>query len=130
VAECVTGRPDGPRLILNGHTDVFRVGEAGAWSGRHPWSGDKIVNGKGELAIHGRGTVDMKAGTAASVIAYAYLHTRKRAPRQVFGTDGCIGRGDGREMGRPLAEALNIRRSETASGVCKILGIAMYMLSL
>lgn len=61
----------GPRLILNGHIDVFPVGDAADWS-RDPWSGD-IVNGR----LHGRGTVDMKAGTAASIIAYAYLYKYK-----------------------------------------------------
>ncbi|PMD50034.1 putative peptidase [Hyaloscypha bicolor E] len=34
-----------------------------------PWSGD-LVDGR----IHGRGAVDMKAGTAASVIAYSFLY--------------------------------------------------------
>jgi hypothetical protein len=36
---------------------------------RGPWSGD-LVDGR----IHGRGAVDMKAGTAASVIAYSFLY--------------------------------------------------------
>ncbi|KAE9379768.1 putative peptidase [Stipitochalara longipes BDJ] len=58
----------GPRLILNGHIDVFPASDGSDWS-RDPWSGD-IVDGR----VHGRGGVDMKAGTAASVIAYTYLY--------------------------------------------------------
>ncbi|KAJ4391715.1 hypothetical protein N0V93_005335 [Gnomoniopsis smithogilvyi] len=67
VADFPCGDPDGPRLKLNGHIDVFPAGDGHDWA-RSPWSGD-IVNGR----LHGRGTVDMKAGTAASVIAFAAL---------------------------------------------------------
>lgn len=45
---------EGPRLIMNGHIDVFPVGDADQWE-RDPWSGD-IVDGR----LHGRGVVDMK----------------------------------------------------------------------
>ncbi|KUI65171.1 Succinyl-diaminopimelate desuccinylase [Cytospora mali] len=58
---------NGPRLVMNGHIDVFPAGDGHDWD-RSPWSGD-IVDGR----LHGRGTVDMKAGTAASVVAFAYL---------------------------------------------------------
>ncbi|KAL4950900.1 hypothetical protein BDW69DRAFT_201877 [Aspergillus filifer] len=60
----------GPRVILNGHIDVFPVDEAtrSQWT-RDPWSGD-IGNGR----IHGRGVVDMKSGTASLVLAYAALY--------------------------------------------------------
>ena len=68
VSDFTCGDPQGPRLILNGHIDVFPVGDGSDWA-RDPWSGDR-ANGR----IYGRGTVDMKAGTAASVIAYAYLY--------------------------------------------------------
>ncbi|POS71984.1 hypothetical protein DHEL01_v209622 [Diaporthe helianthi] len=68
VAEFGCGRPHGPRLGMNGHIDVFPAGDGHDWE-RSPWSGD-IADGK----LFGRGTVDMKAGTAASVIAFAYLH--------------------------------------------------------
>jgi succinyl-diaminopimelate desuccinylase len=61
------GRP-GRHLVLNGHIDVFPVGPAEPWS-REPWSG-AVENGQ----IHGRGVVDMKCGTAASVWTYIYLH--------------------------------------------------------
>jgi len=63
-----TGSRDGPHLVLNGHIDVFPAGPAQAWT-RDPWSG-VIENGK----VHGRGVVDMKCGTAASVWTYIYLH--------------------------------------------------------
>jgi acetylornithine deacetylase/succinyl-diaminopimelate desuccinylase family protein len=62
------GNAPGERLILNGHLDVFPVGDAEGWD-RDPWSGD-LDDGN----VHGRGTCDMKAGTAASVIAFTYLH--------------------------------------------------------
>lgn len=63
--DCSAGT--GQRLILNGHLDVFPAGDGSDWD-RSPWSGD-VVDGR----LHGRGTVDMKAGTAASVIAFAAL---------------------------------------------------------
>jgi succinyl-diaminopimelate desuccinylase len=69
VHDFACGNPQGPRLIMNGHIDVFPVGESAPDWSRDPWSGD-ISNGR----LHGRGTVDMKAGTAASIIAYSYLH--------------------------------------------------------
>lgn len=65
---CGGATQGGPRLAMNGHIDVFPAGDGHDWE-RDPWSGD-VVDGK----LHGRGTVDMKAGTAASVIAFAYLH--------------------------------------------------------
>jgi len=58
----------GPHLVLNGHIDVFPPGPTEAWS-RDPWSG-AVDDGK----LHGRGVVDMKCGTAASVWTYIYLH--------------------------------------------------------
>jgi succinyl-diaminopimelate desuccinylase len=64
--------PNGPRLILNGHIDVFPVGDSAPDWPRDPWSGE-ISNGR----LHGRGTVDMKAGTAASVIVYTYLYQHR-----------------------------------------------------
>ena len=62
------GREEGRRLVLNGHLDVFPVGDRSAWS-RDPFSGD-VVDGR----VHGRGTVDMKCGTAALLFVHAYLH--------------------------------------------------------
>lgn len=68
------------RLILNGHIDVFPVGDGSGWT-RDPWSGDVDESGY----LHGRGGVDMKAGTAAVVIAYAYLHARRQHLRGELG---------------------------------------------
>ncbi|EMT70839.1 Saccharopine dehydrogenase [NADP+, L-glutamate-forming] [Fusarium odoratissimum] len=50
------GKGPGPRVVLNGHVDVFPV-----------------VDGR----LHGRGVVDMKSGTASLIIAYAFLYERR-----------------------------------------------------
>ena len=70
--EC--GKP-GPSLVLNGHIDVFPVGDGEGWSVK-PWGGE-LVDGR----ICGRGACDMKAGTTASVMTYAYLHKIKESLR-------------------------------------------------
>jgi succinyl-diaminopimelate desuccinylase len=62
------GAAVGRHLVLNGHLDVFPVGDRAAWS-RDPWSGE-VADGR----VHGRGTVDMKCGTTALLFVYAYLH--------------------------------------------------------
>ncbi|KQR77015.1 peptidase M20 [Burkholderia sp. Leaf177] len=62
------GGSDGRRLVLNGHMDVFPVGAGEGWT-KDPWSGE-VDGGK----VHGRGASDMKSGTAASIIAFTYLH--------------------------------------------------------
>ena len=62
------GARPGRHLVLNGHIDVFPVDETEAWT-QGPWSG-ALADGK----IWGRGAVDMKAGTTASVMTYRYLH--------------------------------------------------------
>lgn len=61
----------GRHLVLNGHIDVFPAGDPAQWS-RDPWSG-AIADGK----VHGRGVVDMKCGTAASIWTYIYLNRLK-----------------------------------------------------
>ncbi len=61
------GKP-GRHLVLNGHIDVFPVDETEAWT-HGPWSG-ALADGK----IWGRGVADMKAGTAAMIMTYRYLH--------------------------------------------------------
>jgi len=58
--------------VLNGHIDVFPAGDRARWS-RDPWSGE-IVDDVPGGAIWGRGTVDMKCGTTASIFAFAFLH--------------------------------------------------------
>lgn len=62
------GGATGKHLILNGHLDVFPGGDPTQWSD-DPFSGN-IVDGK----LYGRGVIDMKTGTAASFLAYMYLH--------------------------------------------------------
>lgn len=68
VSDFTGGRGQGPAVVMNGHIDVFPVGDASDWK-YPPWSG-KIEDNY----LYGRGTVDMKAGTVASIIAFSYLH--------------------------------------------------------
>lgn len=60
-------RRPGRHLALNGHIDVFPVGDGTGWS-HDPWGGE-LVDGK----IYGRGACDMKCGTTASIFTYLYL---------------------------------------------------------
>ncbi|KAF2109628.1 acetylornithine deacetylase/succinyldiaminopimelate desuccinylase-like deacylase [Lophiotrema nucula] len=60
----------GARVILNGHIDAFPVERPDDWE-RGPYSGYNDGT-----SIHGRGGVDMKAGTAASIIAFTLLKKR------------------------------------------------------
>jgi len=61
------GAHPGRHLVLNGHLDIFPAGDRAAWS-VDPYGGD-IINGK----LYGRGVIDMKVGTAASILTYCYL---------------------------------------------------------
>ncbi|KAH9918457.1 tryptophan synthase beta subunit-like PLP-dependent enzyme [Fomitopsis serialis] len=54
------GRGGGRSLILNGHVDTVTL--AG-------YAGDPLSGGIRDGAVHGRGTFDMKAGIAASLVA-------------------------------------------------------------
>ena len=67
VATIEGGKP-GRHLALNGHIDVFPVGDGSGWS-QDPWGG-AIVDGR----IYGRGACDMKCGTTASIFTFLYLH--------------------------------------------------------
>ena len=67
VATFEGGKP-GRHLALNGHIDVFPVGDGSGWS-QDPWGG-AIVDGR----IYGRGACDMKCGTTASIFTFLYLH--------------------------------------------------------
>ncbi|VUC29340.1 unnamed protein product [Clonostachys rosea] len=69
IAEFQGGRGDRPRVVLNGHIDVFPVGDPDAGWPRDPWSGD--IEGD---RIYGRGVVDMKSGTASLISAYSHLY--------------------------------------------------------
>lgn len=65
------GAQPGRHLVLNGHIDVFPVGEdptAEGWT-QEPWGGE-IVDGK----LYGRGAADMKCGTSASIWTYVLLN--------------------------------------------------------
>jgi succinyl-diaminopimelate desuccinylase len=55
--------PDGPLLLLEGHTDVVTPGDRAAWS--HDPFGAEVVGGR----LYGRGAADMKAGVAAMLFA-------------------------------------------------------------
>lgn len=61
------GDDEGPVLVLNGHYDVFPPvpGDDGTYG---PWAG-RIVDGK----LYGRGSVDMKSGLCATVMAVRLL---------------------------------------------------------
>lgn len=63
----VSGKGPGRRLVFNGHLDTFPVGDADAWS--MPPLGGAVRDGR----IYGRGACDMKAGIAASVMAFTLL---------------------------------------------------------
>jgi succinyl-diaminopimelate desuccinylase len=65
------GGAAGKHLVLNGHIDVFPVGDGFGWT-QDPWGG-ALVDGK----IYGRGAADMKCGTTASIMTYALLHRIK-----------------------------------------------------
>ena len=70
VVGTIEGGAPGRHLVLNGHIDVFPVGEDPAAEGwtREPWGGE-IAEGR----LYGRGSSDMKAGTSASVWTYVLL---------------------------------------------------------
>jgi succinyl-diaminopimelate desuccinylase len=68
IVSSFAGSGPGRHLVLNGHIDVFPAGDGVGWK-RDPWSGEVA-----EGFVWGRGSADMKGGTAASFITYAYLH--------------------------------------------------------
>jgi succinyl-diaminopimelate desuccinylase len=61
LAAVLHGRPDGPRLVLNGHMDTVAIDDRSLWSS-DPFAGE-IRDG----AVWGRGSVDMKGGLAAQI---------------------------------------------------------------
>ena len=67
VATFEAGKP-GRHLALNGHIDVFPVGDGSGWT-HDPWGGELVGD-----RIYGRGACDMKCGTTASIFAFLYLH--------------------------------------------------------
>jgi len=69
----IDGAGPGRHLVLNGHIDVFPIGDPDSWT-QDPLGGE-IVDG----CLYGRGAVDMKCGTTASLFAYAYLNRLRSA---------------------------------------------------
>jgi succinyl-diaminopimelate desuccinylase len=67
VASFDGGAGAGRHLVLNGHMDVFPVGDARGWS-KDPWGGE-VSGGR----VWGRGACDMKCGTTVSIFVYRYL---------------------------------------------------------
>ena len=87
------GSSPGRHVVLNGHIDVFPLGDPHGWT-RDPWGGE-IVDGR----MYGRGINDMKAGTASMIFTFLYLNRlRDRIPgrltmtavsdEETFGPDG------------------------------------------
>ena len=62
IVATIAGPRPGGHLVFNGHMDVFPPNDANGWSG-------DLRDGR----LYGRGAADMKAGTAASTIAFAGL---------------------------------------------------------
>ncbi|EPE08060.1 vacuolar carboxypeptidase [Ophiostoma piceae UAMH 11346] len=75
VSEFTGGLGSGPRVILNGHLDVFPVIDEKEWK-YGPWSGH-IAGDR----LYGRGVVDMKSGTVSLVAAYAALFEKRHLLR-------------------------------------------------
>lgn len=77
VSDFEGGAGPGPRIVLNGHIDVFPVDPASRDQWTHdPWSG--TIEGD---RMYGRGVVDMKLGTAALLVAYTFLYERRHLLR-------------------------------------------------
>ena len=72
IASFTGGTGPGRHLVLNGHLDVFPIGDRSVWQ-RDPLSGDIVGDGV-HGRVYGRGTVDMKCGTTALLFVFAYLH--------------------------------------------------------
>ena len=62
----LSGRGEGRRLVFNGHLDTFPVSGG-------DWSDDPLGGVLRDGRIYGRGACDMKAGVAASVLAFLTL---------------------------------------------------------
>ena len=69
------GKGEGRHLVLNGHLDVFPIGDRSVWK-HDPLSGNIVDDGSG-ARVYGRGTVDMKCGTTALLFVHSYLHRLK-----------------------------------------------------
>jgi acetylornithine deacetylase len=72
VVATLRGSGGGRSLIVNAHVDVVETGPAEAWP-HPPWSG-ALAGGR----LHGRGTIDDKAGLAAMIFVARCLAAVKR----------------------------------------------------
>jgi len=59
-----------PTVVLNGHVDVFPVGDHDRWT-HDPYGGD-VVDGQ----LYGRGAIDMKTGVALGMLTTARAQTK------------------------------------------------------
>jgi acetylornithine deacetylase/succinyl-diaminopimelate desuccinylase-like protein len=66
VAEFNGSRGPGPRVVFNGHIDTLPANNAEDWHVNQSGFNDGTL-------IHGLGVVDMKAGVAASIVAFTLL---------------------------------------------------------
>ncbi|KAF3481192.1 acetylornithine deacetylase [Arthroderma uncinatum] len=73
------GTGGGKSLMLNGHTDTVTLDSYS--SDLNPLSGELVVSSDGRKRIVGRGTLDMKAGIAASMSALASAKLSSPPPR-------------------------------------------------
>lgn len=109
VISSFTGSGSGRHLVLNGHLDVFPIGDRSAWT-RDPLCGD-IVDGR----VYGRGTVDMNCGTVALLFVHAYLH---RLREELSGRMTLTVVSDEETGGRWGAEWLTKKCAEEVLGDC------------
>ncbi|OAL71909.1 acetylornithine deacetylase [Trichophyton violaceum] len=73
------GTGGGKSLMMNGHIDTVTLDSYS--SGLDPLSGELAVSSAGRKRVVGRGTLDMKAGIAASMAALAMAKTSSPPPR-------------------------------------------------
>jgi len=78
-----------PALVLQGHVDVVPPGDLSRWSG-DPFL-PRLAGGR----VHGRGTVDMKAGVVASLAAVRAVRAAGIALRRSYALHLVVGEEDG-----------------------------------
>lgn len=98
----------GRHLVLNGHMDVFPVGDERLWDARI--DGDRIV---------ARGASDMKTGTLASILAFGLLHPYRD---RLHGALTLTVVSDEQSGGRHGTRYLFERHADLVSGDCCLNG--------
>jgi succinyl-diaminopimelate desuccinylase len=78
VAAVISGRRDGPTLVLNGHMDTVPVDD------RERWSSDPFAAEQRDGYLYGRGACDMKAGLATQIAVAHALDPAQLAGRLVL----------------------------------------------